>query len=101
MICTAARKWDLCAAKRFAQVEMIKILYFPPIGSGVVLHKKQQLLRKDSKDKNNDVSCLHFCVSMSFGVSLYFECVSLYFDMTEVNLDIGSWNPISVPNLTN
>ena len=63
---SATIKLDLCAAKRFAQVEMIKILYFSLIGSGVVSHNNYYV--KTTRTKTTTYS--------------------LYFDMAEVNLDI-------------
>ena len=64
---SATIKLDLCAAKRFAQVE-IKILYFSLIGSGVVSHKNNHYYVKTTRTKTTTYS--------------------LYFDMAEVNLDI-------------
>ena len=65
---SATLKLDLCAAKRFAQVEMIKILYFSFIGYGVVSHKNSNYYVKTTRTKTTTYS--------------------LYFDMAEVNLDI-------------
>ena len=65
---TAVAELDLCAAKRFAQVEMIKILYFSFIGYGVVSHKNSNYYVKTTRTKTTTYS--------------------LYFDMAEVNLDI-------------